>query len=72
VKEDVTEIKAAGRYKEILELLALAPYKFWYDRLWGISTLRQIDFFQKTSIQSERYQNVSQQFAKRIALIASS
>lgn len=30
---------AAGRYKEILELLALAPYKFWYDRLWGVKAL---------------------------------
>ncbi|MBU0946632.1 MAG: hypothetical protein KJ804_11700 [Proteobacteria bacterium] len=30
---------AAGRYKEILELLSLAPYKFWYDRLWGMKAL---------------------------------
>ncbi len=32
-------LQAAGRYKEILELLALAPYKFWYDRLWGVKAL---------------------------------
>lgn len=30
---------AAGRYKEILELLGLAPYKFWHDRLWGVKAL---------------------------------
>ena len=30
---------AAGRYGEILELLDLAPYKFWYDRLWGVKAL---------------------------------
>lgn len=30
---------AAGRYQEIMELLALAPFKFWYDRLWGVKAL---------------------------------
>ena len=30
---------AAGRYQEILELLALAPYKFWHDRQWGMKAL---------------------------------
>jgi hypothetical protein len=29
----------AGRYKEILELLALAPYTFWHDRQWGVKAL---------------------------------
>lgn len=29
----------AGRYKEILELLDLAPYKFWHDRKWGMKAL---------------------------------
>ena len=29
----------AGRYKEILELLDLAPHKFWHDRKWGVKAL---------------------------------
>lgn len=29
----------AGRYAEILELLDLAPYKFWHDRKWGMKAL---------------------------------
>ena len=29
----------AGRYAEILELLDLAPYKFWSDRKWGVQAL---------------------------------
>jgi hypothetical protein len=35
----LSALLAAGRYKEILELLALAPYKFWHDRLWGVKAL---------------------------------
>lgn len=30
---------AAGRYAEILELLALAPYTFWHYRKWGVKAL---------------------------------
>jgi hypothetical protein len=30
---------AAGRYQEILELLALSPYKFWHYRQWGVKAL---------------------------------
>ena len=30
---------AAGRYNEILDLLDLAPHKFWYDRKWGVMAL---------------------------------
>jgi hypothetical protein len=29
----------AGRYAEILELLDLAPYKFWHYRKWGVKAL---------------------------------
>lgn len=29
----------AGLYAEILELLDLAPYKFWHDRKWGVKAL---------------------------------
>lgn len=35
----LSALLAAGRYQEILELLALAPYKFWYDRQWGMKAL---------------------------------
>ena len=35
----LSALLAAGRYKEILELLALAPYKFWHDRQWGVKAL---------------------------------
>jgi hypothetical protein len=30
----------AGRNQEILELLGLAPHKFWHDRQWGMKALR--------------------------------
>ena len=30
---------AAGRHEDILSLLDLAPYKFWYDRQWGVRVL---------------------------------
>ena len=29
----------AGRYAEIIELLALAPYDFWHYRQWGVKAL---------------------------------
>jgi len=29
----------AGRHEQILELLKLAPYKFWHDRQWGVKAL---------------------------------
>ena len=29
----------AGRNEEILELLELAPYKFWHDQQWGVKAL---------------------------------
>ncbi len=29
----------AGRNQEILELLELAPHKFWHDRQWGVKAL---------------------------------
>ncbi len=35
----LSALLTAGRYKEILELLALAPYRFWHDRLWGVKAL---------------------------------
>ncbi|MEW6290787.1 MAG: hypothetical protein AB1545_13135 [Thermodesulfobacteriota bacterium] len=28
----------AGRHEEILELLDLAPFKFWHDRKWGVKS----------------------------------
>lgn len=31
----LSALLAAGRHKEILELLDLAPYKFWHYRQWG-------------------------------------
>ncbi len=30
---------SAGRYDELLELLALAPYKSWGERIWGVKAL---------------------------------
>jgi hypothetical protein len=30
---------AAGRHEDLLKLLDLAPYKFWYDRQWGVRAL---------------------------------
>ncbi|MFZ5765803.1 MAG: hypothetical protein ACOY4H_09435 [Thermodesulfobacteriota bacterium] len=35
----LSALLAAGRNKEILELLALAPYPFWHDRQWGVKAL---------------------------------
>ncbi len=35
----LSALLAAGRYKEILDLLALAPYKFWHDRQCGVKAL---------------------------------
>ena len=35
----LSALLTAGRYKEILELLELAPYKFWHDRKWGVKAL---------------------------------
>jgi hypothetical protein len=29
----------AGRNEEVLELLELAPHKFWHDRVWGVKAL---------------------------------
>jgi hypothetical protein len=30
---------AAGRHEDLLNLLDLAPYKFWHDRQWGVRAL---------------------------------
>ena len=30
---------SAGRHEELLNLLDLAPYKFWHDRRWGVQAL---------------------------------
>ncbi|MBU0675478.1 MAG: hypothetical protein KJ950_12620 [Proteobacteria bacterium] len=35
----LSALLTAERYKEILELLALAPYTFWHDRQWGVKAL---------------------------------
>lgn len=35
----LSALLSAGRYEEILELLDLAPYKFWHDRKWGVKAL---------------------------------
>lgn len=35
----LSALLAAERYKEILELLALAPYTFWHYRQWGVKAL---------------------------------
>ncbi len=35
----LSALMQAGRYSEILELLGLAPYKYWSDRLWGVKAL---------------------------------
>lgn len=35
----LSALLTAGRNKEILDLLALAPYKFWHDRQWGVKAL---------------------------------
>ncbi|MFH1217730.1 MAG: hypothetical protein V1706_14640 [Pseudomonadota bacterium] len=35
----LSTLLTAERYKEILELLALAPYIFWHDRQWGVKAL---------------------------------
>ena len=29
----------AGRHEDLLNLLDLAPYKFWHDRRWGVKAL---------------------------------
>jgi len=35
----LSALLTAGRHEEILELLDLAPYKFWHDRQWGVKAL---------------------------------
>jgi hypothetical protein len=35
----LSALLTAGRYKEILELLDLAPYIFWHERKWGVKAL---------------------------------
>ena len=30
---------SAGRYEELLELLGLAPHRFWHERKWGVKAL---------------------------------
>lgn len=35
----LSALLTAGRFKEILGLLDLAPYKFWHDRQWGVKAL---------------------------------
>ena len=35
----LSALNAAGRHDELLQLLDRAPYKFWYDRQWGVRAL---------------------------------
>jgi hypothetical protein len=35
----LSALYAAGRYEDLLNLLDLAPYKFWHDRQWGVRAL---------------------------------
>ena len=35
----LSALHAAGRYEELLNLLELAPHKFWHDRQWGVRAL---------------------------------
>jgi hypothetical protein len=35
----LSALYAAGRHEELLDLLDLAPHKFWDDRLWGVRAL---------------------------------
>ncbi|MFW8600228.1 hypothetical protein ACOHYD_01930 [Desulfobacterota bacterium M19] len=35
----LSSLLAAGRNQEIMDLLALAPYKSWYNRKWGVKAL---------------------------------
>jgi hypothetical protein len=32
---------SAGRHEDLLNLLDLAPYKFWHDRRWGVRSLAE-------------------------------
>jgi hypothetical protein len=35
----LSALHAAGRHEDLLNLLDLAPYKFWHDRHWGVRAL---------------------------------
>jgi hypothetical protein len=35
----LSALYAAGRHQDLLNLLELAPYKFWHDRHWGVRAL---------------------------------
>ncbi len=35
----LSSLYSAGRYQEIVELLELAPFKFWSERRWGVKAL---------------------------------
>jgi hypothetical protein len=35
----LSSLYKAGRYDEILELLELAPHKFWWERKWGVKAI---------------------------------
>jgi hypothetical protein len=35
----LSALYAAGRHEDLLNLLDLAPYKFWHDRHWGVRAL---------------------------------
>jgi hypothetical protein len=35
----LSALYAAGRHEDLLNLLDLAPYKFWHDRQWGVRAL---------------------------------
>jgi len=35
----LASLYAAGRYKELLALIDKAPFKWWYDRRWGVKAL---------------------------------
>jgi hypothetical protein len=35
----LSALYAAGRHEDLLNLLDMAPYKFWHDRQWGVRAL---------------------------------
>ena len=35
----LSALYSAGRHDDLLDLLGMAPHKFWHDRLWGVRAL---------------------------------